>query len=202
MWDLLVLVLEELQIDSQLTKETRDKVKRLREYPQEAENLLKKIKNEMSPNSCIKCENRFFCSLFLACVYYELKNFSKVQTHVKRAMRDFELSNLQWNATLANWVYGEVFMFLGREMPGRRELSKTIKILNAMGEEFRWEEKYEARDQCTIFVSKIEKRLKNMDKNWDGSAYYEKKRDTLSFSGASPSRKPPPQTHRNRSIDR
>ena len=181
MWDLLVLVLDELQIDSQLTRETRDKVKRLREYPQRADVLLKKIKNEMSLNSCIKCENRSFCSLFLACIYYELKDFSKTQTHVKRAMRDFKLSNFQWNATLANWVYGETYIFLGLEMPGRRELSKTIKIFNAMSEEFRWKEKYEARNQCTEFASKIEKRLKNLDKNWDGTAYYEKKRDKPSL---------------------
>ena len=195
MWDLLALVLDELHIGSQLTEETRDAVKSVRGKYQNANILLEKIGSEKSVASCIKCDNRPFRSLFLACLYYELNDFSKAQFHARRATRDFELHNLAWNANLANWVYGEIYMLSGRKMPGRRELIKTIKVFNAMGKEFRWQEKYEARNQCTEFASKIEKRLKNLDKNWDGTAYYEKKRDKPSLSISS--QKSPPSRVRN-----
>ena len=144
MWDLLALVLDELHIGSQLTEETQDAVKNIRGKYQNAKTLLEKIEGEKSVGSCSKCENRPFCSLFLVCLYYELNDFSKVQFHAKRATRDFKLHNLEWNANLANWVSGEIYMLLGRKMPGQRELIKTIKAFNSMGKEFRWQEKYEA----------------------------------------------------------
>lgn len=178
MWDLLELVLDELRIDNDLTKETRDKIKMLRGHPQKAKVFLGKIKAEMSLDSCIKCDNRSFCSLFLACIYYELNEEQKVHTYAKRAVRDFELGNFQWNATLANWVYGEMYILLGREMPACRVLSEMIKAFDEMGKEFRWEDRYEDRDKCVVLSSKIKKRLENLDKNWDGTAYYEKKRDS------------------------
>ncbi len=197
MWNLLVLVLDELHIDNKFTKETRDKVKALHKHPEKSEIFLDKIEAKMSISSCIKCDNRSFCSLFLACIYYKLDNFQKVQYYAKQAIRDFELNNSQWNATLANWVYGEAYILLGQEMPAHSELSKTIKAFSAMSKEFRWEERYEDRDKCVEISSKIKERLKNLDKNWDGTAYYKKKRDKPLSSGASPPRKPSPPTPRN-----
>ena len=199
MWDLLVLVLDSLHMSDIVTKETSNKVKLLREHPEKAAPLLAKIKSEKSISSCIKCGNRFFCSLFLACIYYALDDVQKAHVYVKQAIRDFELGNLEWNATLASWVYGEMFMVLGHEMPAHRELSKTIKRFRVMDKEFRWDDKYEARDKCVDLTSKIQKRLENPDKNWDGTTYYDKKRDKSSLpSDVHPFRRSPPSSSHNR----
>lgn len=168
MWDLLELVLDELHIDNKATKITRNNVKNIRGNSQKAKVLLEKIEAELSINSCIKCDNRFFCSFFLACTHYELNNVRQAQVYIKQAIRDFSLSNSQWNATLANWIYGEIHILLNLEMPAYRELTKTIKMLEAIREEFRWENKYEKRNQCTKFISKIKNRLKNLNANWEG----------------------------------
>ncbi len=185
MWKLIKLVLGKLHINDEWTKKTRDEIKILHGHPEKAKILLEKFQNGKSINSCIKCGSHSFCSLFLACIYYELGDVKKVHIYAKKAIRDFELDNSQWNATLANWIYGETYMLLGREMPAQRELTKTIKAFNAMGKEFRWDDKYEARNQCIKYSSKIRKRLKYPDRNWEGKV--KKKGDKFSLFSNMPS---------------
>ena len=161
MWVLLNLVLDKLEIKSEATKALKKEIKNLQGNRAEANVLLNKLETEARLNNCTKCDSRHFRSFFLSCIYDELGVIVQTQSHVKRAIRDFNLSGSTWNEVLANWVYGETFLLLNRKMPARRELEHTIEMFEEMAKKYRRENQYEKGNECNEFIVQIKRRLED-----------------------------------------
>ena len=159
MWDLLELVLKKIEIKSEATRSLRDQVLDIRNRPEKAETLLNELILDREISDCLKCDGRHFCSLFLACIYYELGEIEQTKLHVQEAIEDFYHVGSKWNELLANWIYGKTLLLMGLSLPARRELERTIEMLQEMAKQFRRENQYEKRDECLDFVGKIRDQL-------------------------------------------
>ncbi len=155
MWVLLNLVLDKLAIKSEATKALKEQIKNLQGNRTEAAVMLNELEVEARLNNCTKCDSRHFRSFFLACIYYELGVIEKTQYYIKRAIRDFYFNGSTWNELLVNWVYGETFLLLNRELPARRELEHTIEMLEEMAKKYRRKNQYKKRDECNAFIIQI-----------------------------------------------
>ncbi len=185
MWVLLNLVLDKLAIKSEATKALKEQIKNLQGNRTEAAVMLNELEVEARLNNCTKCDSRHFRSFFLACIYYELGVIEKTQYYIKRAIRDFYFNGSTWNELLVNWVYGETFLLLNRELPARRELEHTIEMLEEMAKKYRRKNQYKKRDECNAFIIQIKRRLEN-NVQGDGGRTFESK-----SKSESPSPPPP-----------
>ena len=162
MWDLLKLVLDKLEIKSEATISLKNQIKSLQGRPDEAKALLTSFETEARLNNCTKCDSRHFRSFFLACIYYELDVIVQAQIYMKHAIKDFNRMGSKWNELLANWIYGETFILLERNMPARRELVRTIEMLQKMEQKFRREYQYKKRDECRRFIKQIQEKIDSL----------------------------------------
>jgi len=159
MWPLLELVLEKIEIKSEATRSLRDQVLEIRNNPYMAERLLDKLIDDRETSNCSKCDSRYFCSLYLACIYYELGDLEQTKTHIEEAVNDYYHVGSKWNELLAKWIYGTTLLRTGSTLHARRELERTIEMLQEMAKQFRRENQYEKRDECLDFVEKIRDQL-------------------------------------------
>lgn len=155
MWDVLELVLKNLEFKSKLAEITRDQILVLRGNPEKAKETLIRFNTEANLNNCTRCDSRHFNSLFLACIYNELDIIVETQSYAKKAIRDFYLVGCEWNQILARWTYGMTYLLMGRQMPARKELEITIEMLETMAKRFRHNHNYEKRNTCKDFILKI-----------------------------------------------
>ncbi len=159
MWDLLELVLDNLEIKSKETVALKNEIKNLRGNQDEAKVVLSRLKAEAKLNNCTTCDSRHFSSFFRVCIYYELGEFVQMQRYAKRAIRDFNLIGAKWNELFAHWVYGESYLLFNRKMPARRKLKYTVEKFERMAKKYRRENQYERRDECYGFIERIEDQL-------------------------------------------
>lgn len=160
MWDLLRFVLNDLEVKSEITGYTIEKIKTLPGNKKLAKQLSIEIDQEINLRSCTDCPNFYYNNFFLACIYYELDVIVQTQVHIKKAITDFNHMGSKWNEILASWIYGETFLLLGREMPARRVLENIIVTLEEMARTCRHYDQYEKQQECLNHINKIKERLK------------------------------------------
>ncbi|MBT7074243.1 MAG: S24 family peptidase [Anaerolineae bacterium] len=186
MWDLLNLALDNLEIESNITRALQEKIKKLEGNKELAAELSIQFDEEAQLNNCTQCPARSFRNFFLACVYYELGTIIQTQYYIKSAIKDFNRMGSKWNALLASWVYGETFMILNRTMPAQKVLENTVVMFEEMSRLSREKDLYEKRDECLNYIAKITKRINNPTGDWEGKEIV-KKKDRPSFPLSAPS---------------
>ena len=159
MWDLLELVLKNLEIKSEATRFLKNQVLNIKNNPDKAEALLFELKEDKNNSDCSKCDSRHFCSLFLACIYFELGALNQTKFHIQEAIEDFHQVGSKGNELLAIWIYGKTLLLLGEMLPARRELERTLELLQGRAEKFQREHNYEKRDECKDFIGVIKTQL-------------------------------------------
>nr|MBC8336387.1 hypothetical protein [Candidatus Desulfolinea nitratireducens] len=152
-------VLKNVEIKSEATRFLKNKILNIKDCPERAEALLFELKEDKKNSDCSKCDSRHFCSLFLACIYFELDELNQTKFHIQEAIEDFHQVGSKWNELLAIWIYGKTLLILGDMLPARRELERTIELLQGRAEKFQREHNYEKRDECNIFIGKIKTQL-------------------------------------------
>lgn len=155
MRELLALTLTKIEIKSEATRGLRDQLLELKDDFNKAERLLAEMLSDKKRNDCSKCDSRHFCSLFLSCIYHELGDTENMQKEIRAAIKDFYRVGSKWNEMFARWIYGTLLLEVGDTLPARRELERTIEILEEMAKKFRKEDKYEKRDECYRYAEEI-----------------------------------------------
>jgi hypothetical protein len=157
---MLELALNKIDIKSEATGALRDRVLDCRNNPDTANALLIEITQEKEVRDCSMCENRHFCSLFLACLYYELCDIKKTHFHIKATVKDFNRLGSNWNELFARWINGIIYLRLGDAIPAQSELNHAKEMLEKIALRFRKEDNYEKRDECYIYTENIQETLK------------------------------------------
>ena len=160
-WDTLIVMLENLEIKSELVKTHRARLISIKN-DEEASQFLIELDSESHFENCTACDGRHFCSLFLACLYYKHRKFLQAEHYTKDAIQAFKRMGSKWNEMLAHWTYGELLILLGRQTPARQELQTALDILKNYSKNYLRQNAYEKYDNCNFLINTIDQHFKDM----------------------------------------
>lgn len=161
MWDFIISILDQLEIDDYMAINTRERVKLIHESEEKARALLDHLDKIISGGNCFECGNRFFCAFFRACIYYELGELDNAIAQVKQAAHNFELNCSIWNETLTLWLHGKLLIEQKKETQARAMLAGTIENFIYLGKKARHYDKYEKYKAAKNAIDAINKELQD-----------------------------------------